>query len=466
MAVRIKCKCGKSLKISSKLADKALSCPGCGAKFRIPAAKFKTSTAAAGAVKQAGGAAPAKAAQKPAEKKPQAQKPKVVAAPAELDINPAELDIPGDISSSQSDILDGVLPAAGGASADGGVADLSGILDVLSCPYCDESLPFEAKLCVNCGYDLRTGKIHHAAIGGIAAASAMSAEKDEEEEEKKKVPTAQPADVGYAVDPLRQHKRSTSAAGDTIQGPTRSFWADAFGAFSYPFTPTGNAITFAIVAVLSATQVFLQFAGCIGIIGNFIITGWFYALFLSVVVDTASGSPDMPGIKMEEGWFEDIIKPFFKFLGATAVPFLPAVILLGVTAASGTQTSVVGINFLLLMIAGAFLWPVSVLLFAFNALGMLVRIDLILATVYRTFTAYLGLWLMLMLVGALSLLPTFSALLTAFGFNVPLPEFTDFGGITGQIAFAVLDIYVTIVAMRMIGLYYLHFKKRFAIVME
>lgn len=461
MAVRIKCKCGKSLKISSKLADKALSCPGCGAKFRVPAAKFNTASSA-GAAKSP--ATPAAA--KPAAAKPPAQKPAVVAkAPAELDINPADLDIPGDISSSQSDILDGILPGPNVPTADVAVADLSGILDVLACPYCDEPLPFDAKLCVNCGYDLRTGQVLHAAVGGIAAASASSAVQDEDAAED--APKAKPAKVGYAVDPLRQ-KRSGLSAGDVVQGPTRSFWADAFGSFAYPFAPPANAITFGIIIVLALVQVFLQtfVGGCLGLICIFIITGWFYSLYLSVVTETASGSRDMPGIKMEEGFMEDIFKPFFKFTGAMVLPFLPASLLLITTAISGSQSTAIGVNLLLLMLAGAFVWPVCVLMFAFDALAMLVRVDLIFATIYRTILAYLGLWLMLILVGSLTLLPLFAVLLDAAGWSVPLPELPEFGGMGGACFFRILDIYLMIVAMRMIGLYYLHFKKRFAIVME
>ncbi len=46
-----------------------------------------------------------------------------------------------------------------------------------------------------------------------------------------------------------------------------------------------------------------------------------------------------------------------------------------------------------------------------------------------------------------------------------MPSFADLG-VPGEIVLQILELYSMIVSMRIIGLYYLHFKKRFAIVME
>lgn len=137
MALRIKCKCGKSLKIPSSFADKKIACPACKRPFRIAASKFKTAAASA------------------PPPKPQAKKPAAapsetpVPAPVELNIAPSNIDLDwsGEIEHSQSDIL-GDLPEWKPPEAN----------TLKACPSCDKALPIEAKLCVNCGYDLRTGE--------------------------------------------------------------------------------------------------------------------------------------------------------------------------------------------------------------------------------------------------------------------------------------------------------------------
>ncbi len=140
MALRIKCKCGKSLKIPSTLAGKKLACPACQKPFRIAADKFKKSASAS-------------AANEP-KKKRTVPKPAEapMPAPVELDIFPANLDWSGQIDHSQSDILSDLIPDVGAPTT--AAADLSGA----GCPACKQTLPQGAKLCVNCGFDLRTGR--------------------------------------------------------------------------------------------------------------------------------------------------------------------------------------------------------------------------------------------------------------------------------------------------------------------
>ncbi len=141
MALRIKCKCGKSLKVSSKLADKKLLCPGCNRAFRIPAEKFK----------EAPDDAPAKVAanKKPAAPKPPAEAP--MPAPVELDILPEKIDwSSGDLSVSQSDILSGLIPDAKST-----VSSSSGKLG-LTCPLCRRTLVPGAVICMDCGFNAAT----------------------------------------------------------------------------------------------------------------------------------------------------------------------------------------------------------------------------------------------------------------------------------------------------------------------
>jgi hypothetical protein len=141
MALRIKCKCGKSLKISSKLADKKLLCPGCNRAFRIPAEKFKAAPDATPAT--------AAAVKKPPAPKPPTEAP--VPAPVELDLTPEKIDwSSGDLSVSQSDILSGLIP-----DAKVGPGSPSGKLG-LTCPLCRKSLAPGSVICFDCGFNVST----------------------------------------------------------------------------------------------------------------------------------------------------------------------------------------------------------------------------------------------------------------------------------------------------------------------
>jgi hypothetical protein len=144
MALRFKCKCGKSLKISSQLADKKLLCPGCKKAFRIPAEKFKKAEPATAAKPQSAAAKTA-----PPAPKPKAEKP--VPAPVELDLLPEKIDwSSGDLSVSQSDILSDLIPDAKPTAA-----SPSGKLG-LTCPLCRKTLAVGSVICFGCGFNAST----------------------------------------------------------------------------------------------------------------------------------------------------------------------------------------------------------------------------------------------------------------------------------------------------------------------
>jgi hypothetical protein len=462
MALRIKCKCGKSMKVSSALADKKLLCPGCKRAFRIPAEKFKRAAATPVPAPAPGPSASAKVSAAPS--KPPAETP--MPAPVELDLLPANLDWSGDLAVSRSDIFAGLIPDQKEAPVPGSSTHVG-----LTCPLCKRQYPPQVKICINCGFDLHTRTYLKTSLPPNAAAASAAAAA---------ISAAPASAVSYGADRARP---AASGSGrpdkDVIQRPKGSFWADASAAFGYPFRNTENGVTFFVIAVVVSLQVVLGWLSeAMGSFGTvvmsrlapilcFIIRGWVYAVYLSVVRDTATGSADLPNLKMEDGFVEDVAKPFFKYLGAFACAFAPAAVyvILGVTdllpkALSSDAT------LLVLIAAGTFFWPMLVALFAFEAFDMLVRIDRILATIFRTFLPYVCLWAMLLLVGFTSVVPLAIRLAAAGGFNIALPNLMTAAGSLGALAGMLIDLYLSLVAMRLIGLYYLHYKKRFALVME
>jgi hypothetical protein len=412
MALRIRCKCGKELKISSKLAGKKLLCPHCKNPFRISAEKFEAAAAAAKRRAAAKRGAPDR------PRPPAAVPPE----PARLDIQPTSLD-----AYVQPANPDAALQPAGQDPATEFQFSHSGVLD-----------------------DQTTDLLHPE--GSIGPPVAVP------------VGPPEPAAVGYAGEPSKRESYRQDVAGDAIQGPQRGFWADAFTSFIYPFKGGGNVITFLITVGIACLKIPLGFAGCLGTIGMLIIFGWLSALYLSVIGETARGSEDLPGIRMEGGFLDDVIKPALKFIGAYAVVLAPAT-LCSIALGFGLIPGSLGFVIPIWIFVGMFLAPISLLLFSLDALSMVLRIDLIFLTIIRTILPYLAMWLMLILVGIIYMLSLSVEILTKVGMNSIIPQLTGLG-LAGDVFFIFAEVYISIVAMRIVGLYYLHFKKRFAIVME
>lgn len=399
VAIRVKCKCGKSLKVSSKLADKRIACPVCRFPFRIPAAKFQASPA--GREKKTAAPAPTR---------PQVRTEAAAASPpAPAGPEPADLDmelldeLSGDFDQSQSDILSDIEHLSG-------------------------------------------------AIATAAPPAAVA------------VASPGPAPLSYARDDRHVPARGSRLA-DPIQAPQRGFWADAFFSFIYPVRNGSNAITLGFILAASAVRVFLGFGGILGLGGSLIIFGWLASLYFSVIHETATGSDDLPGLNLEDGFLDGIIRPAIKYIGAYAVVLAPAA-LLGIVLALGGFPKSWSVLVPLWFAAGIFLLPIVFLLFALDALGMIVRIDLICSTIFRTILPYLAIWFVLLLVGAAFAVTTGGSVLVGWlmpdlASKLPVP-----GSLGFHLAANMFDTYFTIVAMRIIGIYYLHFKKRFTIVLE
>lgn len=437
MALRIKCSCGKVILISSKLAGKKLVCVACGKQFTLPKERFEAVPPPAAPPSPKA----ARAQAHPISSLPTGAVPsKASPISADFESDPAETP-----TASQSPVkkLD---EESVEFDLDSEIADLSGSLvdDIPARP--DDELKLA---------DEEPPKL---ALEPVQATSMPSGADDESG-------ASGSVELSYARDgSLRPATRGSGR--DVIQTPTRTFWADAFHSFVYPFASVNNCVTFAVICIVSLVRIPLNYAGILGLMGMLFIYGWFCSLYLSIVQDTAVASEDLPGIKMEDGPIDDIIKPMLKYLGAYASALAPAVaytILLATNLLPDWMSS--GLALVAWICLGLFLLPVFILLFAFNALDMIYRVDLIITTVYRTLSAYLVIWLMLLLVGFTWTIPLAIELLAEFDVDVSLPSL-PFDGLGFKVFMNLLDVYLTIISMRLIGLYYLHFKRRFTLVFE
>ncbi len=241
------------------------------------------------------------------------------------------------------------------------------------------------------------------------------------------------------------------------------------------FTRGGDLVTFVIVSVIVLMQIPLRFAGCLGLVGLFIVQGWYMAYRLNVVVDAAAGLLELPNMTIGDVW-EGIILPFLKWTVAWLAALLPFLIGLGYLLLLAQMTATQAGAQLVVAFAGDFLssfdeskngglvlgavllitmtfWPMMLLVVALGGMRSVIRFDLIAITIVKTLPAYITV-VLLVYVGVVG--P--SLLVGAVCGNG-----ADGGiGLGVEAAFSVLMVYANIFTMRVIGLYYHHFKHRFA----
>lgn len=301
--------------------------------------------------------------------------------------------------------------------------------------------------------DLLSALVAHAdAAGSTAAPGVVVIDEDVHE-------------VGYAGADSPAARAVERAPGDVIQAPQRGYFEDALGSFLYPVANVPNAVTFVIILGISLLEVPLAFAGCLGFAGQMCIFGWLSAVYLSVVQDTAAGQEDLPGIRMEAGPWEDIIVPMAKFIGAFLAAFAPSigVMLQALVGALPGPMVIVGLAW---MPVGVFLMPICILLFAVGSQSVLLRPHVVMTTILRSAGGYLYTWLFLLVVAALRLLPHLEELLAPLGVAVPAPLANLKMNFGLSLAILAFEAYLAIVSMRVIGLYYRHFKHRFTFALE
>ncbi len=388
MALLVRCKCGKKLRIPATAAGRKVVCPNCRKQLRISPEKFRDARSRVAASEGGGGLR--------VPRQPPSPPPAVAPQPVALDIEPVELDL-------QPASLDG----ATGALLTELEADAAG-----------------------------------------AAPRVVEIETTVE--------------LDYAAGDTPPGAAGSGGPRDVIARPRRGYWADAFSSFGYPFRDVSNLFSFVFIALLACLRFPLGYAGIIGAIGRFFIFGWLAAVYLSIVQDTAGGSEDMPGIKMQDGFVDDILKPAFRFIGSFAVALLPAVVY-GLLMAFGVPLPGLGVP--VMMAIGVFFWPIIVVMFALGSVHTLARLDLIVTTILRSILPYLATWLMLGVVLILFVATTMGSVFARFGVNLAIPDLMS-AGIVARVFLEVVQTYLFLVAMRVIGLFYLHFKDRFTVSME
>ena len=254
--------------------------------------------------------------------------------------------------------------------------------------------------------------------------------------------------------------------------PARGYGHSILWAVLFPTAPRS-------LMIFAAVWVIVAFVGAIPLIG-WVVMFWYAAFQFAVIESGAAGEEDLPGATFGSDIIAGLVVPFFKWIGSWALVMLPTVIYVFVQARPGSGTTNAVFAALLsgtgglvkafgadptlfvLFGAGLFIWPMVILCIALGDFGALLRVDLVIVTLIKSFPAYAA--TIVIVVGATAAAVFLDDAISA-GF-APAPG----AGLGGTIGSAVVmyvlavgaQIYCDIVMLRAIGLYYHHFKHRFA----
>ncbi len=254
-------------------------------------------------------------------------------------------------------------------------------------------------------------------------------------------------------------------------GPTdadRGYAGNVLWTFLFLASP-GNLVIFVAIWMLMVFvfEVLLRFSFffVFTVIAWALIMGWYCVFRFNVVQVAAAGESDLPEVNFPRDLYGDLLRPLAAWVGTWVVVLWPALAYLvyawqrgQLTFAEAVEIVAAGVEglwqgatsgelvFDILVYLGLALWPMVVLCVALGGFATVFRMDLLALTIIKTLPIYL-LTLVLMF-GAIVLVQTL--------------EKMSSGVLASSVLVTGLAIYVDIVLMRLIGLYYRHFKRRFA----
>ena len=257
--------------------------------------------------------------------------------------------------------------------------------------------------------------------------------------------------------------------------PRAGFWSDVGWTLLF-FVHPHNLVSFVIVWVLLCTSAFRFIPsvalGALLSVASLIINLYMTAWCMNIIGSTAAGDDELPNFAAFGGFWDEVLIPCVQYVGTWALLLLPAFLYVLITAgAGGTLPSVGGglsifrilqtanvadSPFLVLVAVGTFLWPIAILCVSLGGLSALARIDLIVVAVAKTLAPYTAVFV---LVSMANFLPGF--IVQAAAGPTPPGGATPAAGAAFGVLAAGVGLYFSIVSMRLIGLYYLHFKGKF-----
>lgn len=246
--------------------------------------------------------------------------------------------------------------------------------------------------------------------------------------------------------------------------PDASFWSEVtFSAFFIiePVNLGALAVVWFFNILLVASfqfGAFMLWPVCLlAVPATLLLSGCLFAYYMRIIQEAAAGDEQLPSTTGPGGAYENVLRPMFVFLATWLYLFVPALAIAIIRTAWNLNIPDEFIK--AVFYAGIFMWPMAVLCVSIGGVTVLARVDLMVANVYRTLGPYLFVWIVLMatLVGG--------SVIWEFINKRPGPASPSVFAqhpLTGSAFLSLILSYGSIVTMRVIGLYYRHFRHRFA----
>ena len=246
-----------------------------------------------------------------------------------------------------------------------------------------------------------------------------------------------------------------------------TFWGDILYSFVFLIEPANLSALFvcwfftlvSAVLLLAGTQVFVWSRVFVLNIGLCVLgllpLGWLGSYCMRIVLEVAGGDDELPGT-ISDGLIDATIRPLVVFLVTWLCLLSPAMLLVWLRYWANLSVPALWIQAAVILAVA--MWPMAVLCVSIGGIGVFARADLMVYSVARTLVPYTVVWIILLGTGV-----GFYYLIEAIrsGVGGAPPVLGKHPLARAGLASLVLT-YGAIVVMRVIGLYYRHFKHRFA----
>ena len=260
--------------------------------------------------------------------------------------------------------------------------------------------------------------------------------------------------------------------------PARGYGQSILWTLLFPSDPRGLLTLAGIVAMFVLVDVTSVLSlGLLTSIAWFLFTGAYCGFRFSVVEGAAAGDESLPDVRGAD-FIDDILKPAMAWVGACAAAGLPAVMWLMLQVYTGVITAGDGASlsqvvfadprvafaadpiFCAMIAIGVILFPMIVLCVSLGGFSCLWRVDLIVLTILRTPAPYLVTLAFILATWVVEVL--LEVVFSPTGTGVTTGGALLASALVQRAIVLTLCIYMDIVGLRLIGLYYHHFKHLFA----
>lgn len=276
--------------------------------------------------------------------------------------------------------------------------------------------------------------------------------------------SGEPTAASEAVyDPLRNPAHMLVVQDDSAND--RTYLGDIAKAFIFFGKPADLVTLFFILLVMYFIRA-AWMGSLYGPIIAFIGTCWYCAYRFELITDAASGETNLADLSNSMDIRSEFLPPLSNWISSWLVAMAPAILYVAFRIWQGTFSIAPGATtgeglvalvrmaegshdfpLFLLLLAGAFVWPMIVLCVALGGFACVFAVEPFVRTLFQTLPGY-----------ALTVLLVFSSDVV----RTLLPNL----GSAAEWFDTPIRVYFDIVSMRAIGLYYYHFKRDFAYAWE